>query len=167
MRETGKRTSAWAARYALLVALAMVLSWLESMISLPVSIPGVKVGLTNLVVIFALYRMSLWDAASISMIRVILVSMTFGNAYSLAYSFAGAVLSLVFMTALKKSEMFSILGVSIAGGIAHNMGQIFTAMVVLRTARLIWYLPALLIAGTLAGIAIGAAGGVLTERIRI
>ena len=167
MRETGKRTSAWAARYALLVALAMVLSWLESMISLPVSIPGVKVGLTNLVVIFALYRMSLWDAASISMIRVILVSMTFGNAYSLAYSFAGAVLSLVVMTALKKSEMLSILGVSIAGGIAHNMGQIFTAMVVLRTARLIWYLPTLLIAGTLAGIAIGAAGGVLTERIRI
>ena len=167
MRETGKRTSAWAARYALLVALAIVLSWLESMISLPVSIPGVKVGLTNLVVIFALYRMSLWDAASISMIRVILVSMTFGNAYSLAYSFAGAVLSLVFMTALKKSEMLSILGVSIAGGIAHNMGQIFTAMVVLKTMRLILYLPALLIAGTLAGIAIGAAGGVLTERVQV
>ena len=167
MRGTGRKTAAWAARYSLLVALAMVLSWLESMIPLPVAIPGVKLGLTNLVVIFALYRMSLWDAACISMIRVVLVAMTFGNAYSLAYSFIGAVLSLAVMAVLKKSERLSILGVSIAGGDSHNMGQILVAMMVLRTVRITWYLPALMISGTLAGIAIGAVGGVLTERVRV
>ena len=167
MRDTGRKTAAWAARYSLLVALAMVLSWLESMIPLPVAIPGVKLGLTNLVVIFALYRMSLWDAACISMIRVVLVAMTFGNAYSLAYSFVGAVLSLTVMALLKQSERFSVVGVSIAGGITHNMGQIFAAIAVLKTARIAWYLPALMISGTLAGIVIGTVGGVLTERVRV
>ena len=167
MRDTSRKTAAWAARYALLVALAMVLSWLENMVPLPVTIPGVKLGLTNLVVIFALYRISPWDAAWVSIIRVLLVAMTFGNAYSLAYSLAGAGLSLTVMVMLKQSKKFSILGVGIAGGIAHNIGQIFAAIVVLRTARIAWYLPVLIISGTLAGIAVGAVGGVLTERIRI
>ena len=85
------------ARYALLIALAMVLSWLESMVPVSTVVPGVKLGLTNLVVIFALYRMSLRDAAAVSFIRVLLVSFTFGNAYSFAYSLAGAVLSLAVM----------------------------------------------------------------------
>ena len=101
------------------------------------------------------------------MIRVVLVAMTFGNAYSLSYSFIGAVLSLAVMAVLKKSERLSILGVSIAGGVSHNMGQILVAMMVLRTVRITWYLPALMISGTLAGIAIGAVGGVLTERVRV
>ena len=90
------------ARYALLVALAMVLSWLESLIVLPGMLPGMKVGLANLVVLFALYRLRLRDAACLSLVRVVLVSMTFGNAYSFAYSLAGAVLSLAVMAGLKK-----------------------------------------------------------------
>ena len=104
------------ARYALLVSLAMVLSWLESLIVFPGLLPGMKVGLTNLVVVFALYRTSLRDAAAVSLVRVALVSLTFGNAYSFAYSLAGAVLSLAVMAGLKKLNRFSILGVSIAGG---------------------------------------------------
>ena len=155
------------ARYALLTSLAMVLSWLESMVPVSAAAPGVKLGLTNLVVIFALYRMGLRAAAAISLARVGLVSMTFGNAYSFAYSLAGAALSLAVMAALKRTGRFSILGVSIAGGAAHNLGQILVAIAVLGTARLAWYLPTLLVSGTAAGAAIGAAGGLLTERVRL
>lgn len=155
------------ARYALLTALAMVLSWLESLVPVSAAAPGVKLGLTNLVVIFALYRMGLRAAAAVSLARVGLVSMTFGNAYSFAYSLAGAVLSLTVMAVLKRTGKFSILGVSIAGGVGHNLGQIAVAMAVLGTARLVWYLPALLVSGVAAGVAIGAVGGVLTERIKI
>ena len=154
------------ARYALLVALAMVLSWLESLIVFPGLLPGMKLGLTNLVVIVALYRMSLRDAAMVSLARVALVSMTFGNAYSFFYSLAGAVLSLTVMTVLKRSDRFSILGVSIAGGVCHNLGQLLVAMAVLGTARLGWYLPWLLAGGVLAGAAVGTAAGVVAARVR-
>ncbi len=154
------------ARYALLIALAMALSWLESLVPLSMAAPGMKLGLTNIVVVFALYRMSLRDAAALSLVRVLLVSMTFGNAYSFAYSLAGAVLSLAVMAALKRTGKFSILGVSIAGGVGHNLGQIAVAMAVLGTARLAWYLPALLVSGTLAGAAVGAAGGLVAARVK-
>lgn len=154
------------ARYALLVALAMVLSWLESLIVFPGLLPGVKVGLTNLVVVFALYRMSLRDAAAVSLVRVVLVSLTFGNAYSFAYSLAGAVLSLAVMAGLKKTDKFSILGVSVAGGVCHNLGQLAVAMAVLGTARLGWYLPWLMVSGVAAGAAIGAAAGIVAARIK-
>ena len=159
--------SKFVARYALLVALAMVLSWLESLVPLSVAVPGVKLGLTNLVVIFALYRMSLRDAAVISLVRVVLVSATFGNAYSLAYSMAGAVLSLGVMALLKKTGQFSMVGVSIAGGVCHNIGQILVAIAVLGTARIAWYLPVLLLTGLTAGVCVGVVGGILTRRIRI
>ena len=155
-----------AARYALLVALAMTLSWLESLLVFPGLLPGMKVGLTNLVVLFALYRMKLRDAVCISLVRVLLVSMSFGNAYSFAYSLAGAVLSLAVMAGLKKLDKFSILGVSIAGGVCHNTGQLAVAAAVLGTARLGWYFPILLFSGTAAGVVIGIAGGLVVERVK-
>ena len=154
------------ARYALLIALAMVLSWLESMLPLPAAAPGMKLGLTNLVVLFALYRMGPCPAAAISLVRVLLVSMTFGNAYSFAYSLAGAAVSLAVMLALKRTGRFSILGVSIAGGVGHNLGQILVAAAVLGDA-VIWYLPVLLVSGVAAGAAIGVVGGIVTERITL
>ena len=159
----GKRT----ARYALLVALAMTLSWLESMIPVSSAVPGMKLGLTNLVVVFALERMSVRDAAAISLVRVLLVSLTFGNAYSFAYSLAGAALSLFVMLLLKKTGRFSILGVSVAGGVSHNIGQILVAMAVLGTGRLLYYLPALLVSGVAAGTVIGIAGGITAQRVRL
>ncbi|MDE7244421.1 MAG: Gx transporter family protein [Oscillospiraceae bacterium] len=154
-------------RYALLTALAMTLAWLESLLPVPAAVPGMKLGLTNLVVVFALERMSARDAAAISLVRVLLVSFTFGNAYSFAYSLAGAALSLVVMLLLKKTGRFSILGVSVAGGVSHNIGQILVAMAVLGTGRLIYYLPALLVSGVAAGTAIGIAGGIVAKRVRI
>ena len=154
------------ARLGLLVALAMVLSWVESLVPVPVVIPGVKLGLTNLVVIFALYRMSAAEAWRLSLVRVVLVAMTFGNAFSLWYSLAGAVLSLLVMMLLKKSGRFSLLGVSLAGAVCHNIGQILVAMAVLRSAAAAAYLPFLLLTGTAAGVCIGIAGAVLVQRVR-
>lgn len=154
------------ARYALLTALAMVLSWLESLVPLSVAVPGVKLGLTNLVVIFALYRMSAGDALAISLVRVLLVSFTFGNAYAFAYSLAGALLSFVIMWSLKKCGGFSAVGVSVAGGVGHNLGQILVAALVLENSGIFYYFPALLLSGTVAGVCIGAVGGILVKRLK-
>ena len=154
------------ARYALLTALAMVLSWLESLIPVSGAVPGMKLGLTNLVVIFALERMRVRDAAVISLVRVVLVSVTFGNAYSFAYSLAGAVLSLFVMVLLKKTGKFSVVGVSVAGGVCHNIGQILVAIAVLGTVRIAYYLPPLLVSGIAAGVAVGVAGGIVAKRVR-
>ena len=161
---TAGKASRALTRYALLVALAMVLSWLESMVPLSLVVPGVKLGLANLVVIFALYRLGPRQAVVISLVRVLLVTLTFGNAFGFAYSLAGAALSLGVMIPLRRSGKFSLLGVSIAGGVCHNIGQILVAMAVLGTAELLWYLPALLAAGTAAGVCIGAAGALVTAR---
>ena len=154
------------ARYGLLVALALVLSYAESLVPLSVAVPGVKLGLPNLVVIFALYRIGTKEAAVLSVLRVVLVSAMFGNAYSLWYSLAGAVLSLAVMSALKQTKLFGCTGVSVAGGVCHNLGQIAVAMLVLRSAGVAYYLPVLVFSGTLAGVAIGAVGAVMVKRIR-
>lgn len=154
------------ARRGLLVAAAMALSWLESLLPAFGMVPGMKLGLANIVTLFALYRMSLGDAAGISLARVVLTAATFGNAYSFAYSLAGAALSLAVMAGLKRADRFSILGVSAAGGVCHNLGQLLVAIAVLGTARLGWYLPALAAWGTAAGAAIGAAGGLVIRRVK-
>ena len=164
---TAGKASRALTRYALLVALAMVLSWLESMVPLSLAVPGVKLGLANLVVIFTLYKLGPRQAAAVSLVRVLLVTFTFGNAFSFAYSLAGAALSFAVMVLLKRTGKFSLLGVSIAGGVCHNIGQILVAMAVLGTKELIWYLPALLVAGTVAGICIGAAGALVTARVKL
>lgn len=155
------------ARWGLLVAAAMVLSWLESLLPAFGMVPGMKLGLANIVTLFALYSMSLKDAAGISLARVLLTAATFGNAYSFAYSLAGAALSLAVMAGLKRSGRFSILGVSAAGGVCHNLGQLLVAIAVLGTVRLGWYLPALAVSGTLTGAGIGLAGGFVVRQVKM
>ena len=148
------------AQYGLLTALALVLSYLESLVP-PLWVPGVKLGLPNLAVVFALYRLGFKDACAISLVRVVLVALLFGNGAALAYSIAGAALSLALMGLLKRTGKFSSVGVSVAGGVAHNAGQILVAMALLETSRLAWYLPVLWIAGVLVGIV----SGVLVKRV--
>ena len=155
------------ARYALLTALALALSRLESLIPLPGAPPGVKLGLGNLVVIVALYRLGPGPAVGLSLVRALLSSLTFGNAYALAYSLAGAAVSLTVMLGLKRTGRFSILGVSTAGGVGHNIGQILVAMAALRSGYAAGYLPVLLVSGVSAGAAVGAAGGVVARRVRL
>ena len=152
------------AQYGLLTALALVLSYLESLIP-PLWVPGVKLGLPNLAVVFALYRLGWKDACAISLVRVVLVTLLFVNGAALAYSIAGAALSLSLMGLLKKTRKFSTVGVSVAGGVAHNAGQILVAMALLETSRLAWYLPVLWVSGTIAGVLIGIVSGVLVERV--
>ena len=152
------------AQYGLLIALALALSWLESLLP-PLGVPGVKLGLPNLVIVFALYRLGAWDAWRLSIVRVLLASALFGSGVSLAYSMAGAVLSLTVMGLLKKTDKFSSVGVSVAGGVAHNAGQILVAMALLETARLAWYLPVLWISGIIAGVLIGIVSGELVKRV--
>ena len=155
------------AAMGLLVALAMVLSWVEQLVPLSVQVPGVKLGLANLAVIFALYRLGARAAWTVSLLRVALVSITFGNAYSLWYSLAGAVLSLLVMGLLRKTGRFSLLGVSVAGAVSHNLGQIAVAAAVLGAASMAYYLPVLLVSGTAAGVCVGAVAAILVRRIQI
>ena len=149
----------------LLIALALVLSYLESLVPLSFAVPGIKLGLPNLVIVFALYRLRPATAAAISLLRVALVSLLFGSALSLAYSAAGAVLSFAVMLLLKKSGRFGCAGVSVAGAVAHNLAQIATAALLLETPSLAWYFPVLCVSGTVAGVCIGLLAALLVKRI--
>lgn len=153
------------ARNGLLIALAMLLSYLESKIPAFIAVPGVKIGLANIVVVFALYRIDLKSAILISLLRVFLCCVLFGSVLSMAYSFAGAVVSLTGMALLKKTKLFGTVGVSVAGGVLHNLGQIGVACLILRTDVIAYYIPFLLFSGTVAGVVIGLAGAVVIERV--
>ena len=152
---------------AVTVSVAMILSFVESRIPAFVAIPGVKVGLANIAVIFALYKMGWREAISVSVIRVLLVALLFGSVVSLAYSIAGAVISLSLMILLKKLGIFTEVAVSVVGGITHNIGQILIAFLLLETSVVFYYLPFLLVSGVIAGIAVGIASALLIKRIKI
>lgn len=149
----------------LLVALAMILSYVESLIPAFVAVPGVKMGLANIVVVFALYTLGPLEALSISLIRVVLSSLLFGSVLSMAYSLSGAILSLVGMILLKRIKFFSTMAVSVTGGVLHNMGQILVACLVLETDVLLYYLPVLIISGTVTGAVIGIIASLVIKRL--
>ena len=148
---------------AMCIALAMILSYVESQIPSP-GIPGVKLGLANIVVIFALYKLGWKEAVGISLLRVVLVSLLFGHMASFFYSIAGAALSLAGMILLKKTEKLSCVAVSVLGGVLHNLGQILMA-VALMGRNVVYYLPVLILSGTIAGVAIGAVSALLVHRV--
>ena len=152
---------------ALSVSLAMILSFVESQIPAMVAIPGVKVGLANIVVVFALYKLGWKYAAVISLTRVFLVGLLFGNGISILYSFTGAIVSFAAMLLLKKAKVFSTMAVSVAGGVLHNLGQIAMACVIMGTDVLRYYAPFLILSGTLAGIAIGVLAAIMIRRIEV
>jgi heptaprenyl diphosphate synthase len=144
------------AYYGVLTALALIFSYVEALIPIPIGgVPGIKLGLANIVILIALYVMGTKDAFIISCIRIVLVGFTFGNMFSILYSLAGAILSWIVMALCKKMKGLSIVGVSIAGGISHNIGQIVVAAITMKTPGILSYLPVLLIAGTITGFVIG------------
>lgn len=149
----------------MLVALAFIFSYIESLVPISMGIPGVKLGLANLVVIVALYTMGTKEAFVLSAIRILLAGFTFGNPASMVYSFAGGMLSLLVMASMKKWKLFSATGVSVLGGVSHNIGQILVAVLVVENAKLLYYLPVLLLSGTIAGIAVGVLAAILTKRL--
>ena len=150
---------------AMMITFAIVLSYVESKIPAFVAIPGVKIGLANIVVIFVLYKLGIKEAILISGVRVFIISMLFGNPISLIYSIAGAFLSLSVMFLLKKLTPLKEVAVSVVGGVMHNVGQIAVASVILDTNVVVYYLPFLILSGTIAGIAVGVAAAVLVKRI--
>ena len=154
------------AMLGLTIALAMIMSYIEALVPLSFAVPGIKMGLANIVIIFVLYKIGTKEAILVSLIRVILVSLLFSNVMAMAYSIAGAVLSLSVMWILKKTDKFSFVGVSIAGGIMHNVGQIIMAVILLGTEQIALYLPVLIITGTVTGVVIGIVSGLVINRFK-
>ncbi len=140
---------------AMLVALAMVFSYVESIIPINFGIPGIKPGIANLVTVTGLYFLTPCEVFIVLVMRIVLTGFMFGNGMSIIYSLAGGILSFIIMYILKKIKGFSIVGVSIAGGVSHNAGQIMVAALVVQNIKIVYYLPVLLIAGTITGLLIG------------
>lgn len=143
------------------LAAALILGYVESLIPFFFGIPGMKLGLANLAVVLVLYGAGTKEAFLIDMLRIILGGFLFGNLYSILYSMAGGILSFFVMLLLKKTRQFGIAGVSIAGGVSHNIGQLAIAVLVVETKGLFYYMPPLLAAGTVTGLLIG----ILAEQI--
>ena len=150
----------------LLIALAFVFSYIETLIPINIGVPGAKLGLANLVIIVALYTIGERNAFLLSMVRIVLVGFTFANLASMLYSLAGGILSFLAMCIAKRSGKLSTTGVSVVGGVFHNVGQILMAIWVVKTASLVYYLPVLIIAGLASGVAIGILGAMVTKRVK-
>ncbi len=152
---------------ALLAALSIILSFIETLLP-PVyaAVPGIKIGLANIITVLLLYKFSIKDTATVTLVRVLTVALLFGNLMTLSYSIAGAVLSITVMALLKKTNLFSTVGVSIAGGVAHNLGQILVAIAITSTLEIGYYMIFLCISGVLSGTLIGIAGALVLKYIK-
>ena len=153
-----------------LVALAAIFSYIEMLIPISVGIPGVKLGFANIVTVFALYKIDFRSAFAVSLVRILIMSALFGNPTMALYSLSGGILSLFVMQGLKSSRIFSIIGVSMAGGVFHNVGQVSMAVLVMETVGLYSYLAPLIIVGMITGTFIGVVTGkalVHLERLKV
>ncbi len=148
-----------------LIAIAMILSYIESLIPVFIPIPGVKLGLSNIASVFTLYTLGAPCAICVSLIRVTLSSLLFGSISSFLYSMSGAILSLVAMCLLHRLTSLSPIGVSTVGGVLHNIGQVAMAALIMDSGAILLYLPVLFVSGTVAGVVIGIAGGILAKRL--
>jgi heptaprenyl diphosphate synthase len=145
----------------ILVALAMIFSYVEAMIPINFGIPGMKLGIANLVIVTGLYMLKPKEVLVISLIRIFLMGIMFGNGISLAYSVVGGIISFFVMLVLKYIDRLSVIGISIAGGVAHNIGQIIVAVLIVENTKMFYYIPTLMIAGGVTGAFIG----ILSDRI--
>lgn len=143
------------AYFGVFAALAIIFGYIEVIFPFHVGIQGVKLGIANLVIVIVLYKMGNRASVAISVIRIIVSGFLFSNAFSILYSLAGSILSLIVMAFLKKKSWFSVYGVSVAGGVMHNMGQLIMAAIVTQTVNIFYYIPVLLAAGAIAGLVIG------------
>lgn len=153
------------ARLGIFVALAMIFSYVEVLIPFSIGIPGVKLGIANLVVVVGLFLFQKREVFVISMIRILLMGLMFGNGASLLYSFAGGILSFLIMILAIKVTKLSIVGISILGAVFHNVGQILAAAFILDNIRITFYFPVLLIAGLITGMLIGIGSNQILKRI--
>ena len=153
--------------YGILVSLAFIASYIEVLIPFNFHIPGMKLGLANIAVLVALYTGGAQAGLTVSIIRIILVGLTFGNPYSAIYGLSGGVLSLAVMIFLKRTDFFGMMGVSMAGGVAHNIGQLVCAMILLKLPAVFTYLSYLILVGTITGALIGIIDEEVLKRLKI
>lgn len=160
-----KNSSKKVALYGVFIALAMIMSYIELLIP-PIfaAVPGIKLGLPNIIIIYVLYKIGFKSAFLISVVRVLLVAILFGNAMTLSYSIAGAVLSIVLMGILKRTNAFSMIGVSVAGAVMHNIAQVLVAVILLESTLIGYYAIILAITGTVSGVLIGIIGYNIIKR---
>ena len=154
------------AYFGVFTALALMFSYIETMIPIQFGVPGIKLGFANIMIVIMLYKSSAKEALLLSIVRIMLSGFLFGNLSSILYSIAGGVLSLEIMTLLKKQGGFSVIGVSVAGGVSHNVGQLIVAMLVVETYQVGYYFPVVLVAGVLTGLGIGVVSQEVLKRIR-
>ena len=155
-----------AAYFGVLTALALIFSYIETLIPIQFGVPGIKLGLANLIIVIVLYKTDWREALLLSVVRIIIAGFIFGNLFSIVYSLAGGFLSLTVMVLLKRTDRFSVAGISMAGGVCHNIRQLVVAMIAVETYQVGYYLPVLLVAGLITGAVIGAAAGEVLKRIR-
>lgn len=161
MKSTNKLTLS-----ALFCAAALILSYIEALIPPFFAVPGIKLGLSNIVSLYLLYTLGFKYALTVAVLRVALSSLLFGTTLTLAYSLAGAILSLLLMYLFKRLSLFSEVGVSIIGGVSHNVAQIAVAALVMQTNQIVYYLPPLLISGSVTGAVIGIGGALLIKKLK-
>lgn len=149
-----------------LTALAMIFSYIESVIPVPIPVPGIKLGVANIAVITILYVLGVKEAIMINLLRIVLTSLLFGNVNSFLFSISGAALSLTIMIIMKKLNFFSCIGVSVCGGVMHNIGQIIAAVFIMGSEAIVFYLPVLIVSGVFTGVVIGVVSGIVAKHVR-
>lgn len=154
-----------AAFIGLFSAFAIIISYIESLIPINIGIPGIKPGFANIVIIIVLYAMNIKSAAMINLIRITIIGIMFGNVLSISFSCAGAVLSMFVMVWIKKIKGVSMIGASVCGGVAHNLGQIAAAATITTVYSLLYYIPFLIIGGIITGIIVGIAADIIYTRV--
>lgn len=150
----------------ILAGISIIFGYVESLIPFFAGIPGIKLGLANLAVLFVLEKYTWREAALVSMVRIFVIGFLFGNMFSILYSLAGALLSLTVMALMKWKSGFSILGISVSGGVSHNIGQLIVAALIVENMSFFYYAPVLLISGTITGLLIGILTREVLKRIR-
>ena len=148
-----------------LTALALIFSYIEALIPIPIGIPGVKLGIANIAIIAVIYIVGDTEAIIVNLLRIVLIGILFGNLYSFLFSLAGGMLSVILMILVKKTKKLSMVGVSIIGGVTHNIGQIVAAVFLMDNVAIAYYLPILIVAGVITGIVIGCVCQLATKRI--
>lgn len=151
---------------ALISSLALIMSYVEFLLPMPMPIPGIKLGIANLAILIALYKLGASYALPINLLRIAIAGLLFTGLFSTLYAASGALLSFAVMIFLKNTDKFSIVGVSMAGSVAHNLGQLLTAAFVMSTPHLFYYFPMLLFAGMITGVLVGICAYELLKRLQ-
>lgn len=149
-----------------IAAFAIILSYIESLVSFAFFVPGIKLGLANMAVVIVMQIYGNKEALIINFIRILITGLLFTNMFSIIFSLCGGVISFIVMALLNKGNRFSIMGISVAGGVSHNIGQICVAMLIIKTYNIGYYIPVLVVAGIVTGMIIGIISSMVVKYLK-